>query len=123
MHRLMMGRTILAMAIGMAGMTVAGSSFGVPFDPVAPAAERTAVGGPPAFDGFFDADLYAESESGLDAIAPGSRRSVATTATGAEHIGYSSELSLGNVLAIPEPDTAVLFGLGVILLGVAGRRR
>jgi hypothetical protein len=119
----MMGRTILAMAIGMAGMTVAGSSFGVPFDPVAPAAERTAVGGPPAIDGFFEAELDSASEKGLDAVSRRSRPEVGTNGTGVDPIGFSSDLTLGNILAIPEPDTAVLFGLGVTLLGVAGRRR
>jgi len=33
------------------------------------------------------------------------------------------DFALDEILEVPEPDSAVLFGLGMILLGVVGRRR
>jgi hypothetical protein len=88
---------IVALAVGFLGV---GSALGFPIDPEAP---PTAV----------DAVSLPVDSSGHP---PAGR----TEADGGEApLGFP----LGRIVTVPEPGAAVQFSLGMVLLGVVGRRR
>lgn len=101
-----------ALVVGVAGSLVAGLAIGLPIEPGSRPVESSAA-----------------SSSGLGSDDSVDRESDPIAAAISSH-GYregegarSRGFAFGEPIEVPEPDTALLFGLGMILLGVAGRRR